>query len=255
MNRIIAVFIVAFMLIGVLSGCKNSGSGNSQNEDNVTGKPDYIGPDSGKTPDDGDVIIGDGEHKPGGEIEGQPDGEWDVNEESPELNVDDNVNDDNLGADDDENEKKENLTVGYQVGNLAPAKTIEAASGGTVNISDYKGKVVVINLWGEWCYWCKVELPDFNRVANEYDDVVVLAMHSNYGRSAAPEYINTNFADSKIVFAYDNAQEAYYYALGGTGSFPRTLVLDKNGVITYAKAGAIDYATLSSLVESAGATK
>lgn len=252
MSKLIAIFIVVFMLVGILSGCTNSDSENGQSHGEIPGKPDYNG-DANE-----DVIPGDGENNPDNEIEGQPDGDWDVNEEVPELNVDDNVDnkeDDNVDSKEDDNTKTENLTVGNQVGNLAPAKAVEAAGGGTVSISDYKGKVVVINLWGEWCYWCKVELPDFDRVANEYDDVVILALHSNYGRSAAPAYINQNFADSKIVFAYDNAREEYYYSLGGTGSYPRTLVLDKDGVIIYSKAGAIDYATLSSLVESAGATK
>lgn len=155
---------------------------------------------------------------------------------------------------DEENTEKE-PTVGNQVGNLAPTMDIERLGGGSVNTEDYRGKVVVINFWGTWCPYCLIELPDFSRVAAEYENVVVIAVHSYDGRNTVADYVSTNFPESDIIFAYDIATEGYYFSLGGTGGYPRTLVLNAEGVITYARAGMIDYDYLASLVESAGAGK
>ena len=152
------------------------------------------------------------------------------------------------------NPEPETPTVGTSIGDLAPVLDLEKLGGGTVNTEDFAGKVVVINVWGTWCPPCRNELPDFDRIASEYDgEVVVLAVHSNSNRAAVPNYVNANFSDSKIVFAYDTPNEAYHSLIGGTVYYPRTVVLDKNGVITYADDGAISYDYLKYLVNNAGA--
>jgi thiol-disulfide isomerase/thioredoxin len=134
--------------------------------------------------------------------------------------------------------------------------TLTTVDGGTVSSADFPGKVVVINVWGTWCPPCRNELPDFDRIATEYDgEVVILAVHSNSGKSNAPSFINANFPDSKIVFAYDTPEESYHSLIGGTVYYPRTVILDKEGVITYADDGAISYSYLKQLVTEAGAEK
>ena len=157
---------------------------------------------------------------------------------------------DNTGS--NENDNPPTLTVGSAVGNLCPAIDLEQVGGGTVNIENYRGKVVVVNIWGTWCAPCKNELPDFERIASEYNDVVIIAAHSNYGRENAEAYINANFPNSNTIFAYDTANDDYWAAIGGTRYYPRTVVLDKNGVITYGGDGALSYEALKYLVENAG---
>ncbi|WP_374986402.1 TlpA family protein disulfide reductase [Streptomyces fradiae] len=43
----------------------------------------------------------------------------------------------------------------------------ETLDGGRLDVADLKGKVVVLNLWGEWCNPCRAEAPHFTKVANE----------------------------------------------------------------------------------------
>ena len=130
--------------------------------------------------------------------------------------------------------------------------------GGSVKISDLRGKIVVINFWGTWCGYCVEELPHFNDVASEYEDeVVVVAIHSTYRLSDAPGYISQYYSDSKIIFAHDEIDpqnpvtDDYYTTLGGTGNYPMTLILDERGVITFKQIGYLTKATLEAAIATA----
>ena len=263
MKKTISILILTFMICGLLISCgEAAGSANQENPPENSGENQTPGGENqtpggeGQQPDDGDVVLGGDEDTSGkdGVLDDSTDGKDDSTEGGSENDNTAEENGSENKPSDEENTEKE-PTVGYQVGNLAPTMDIERLGGGSVNTEDYRGKVVVINFWGTWCPYCLIELPDFSRVAAEYENVVVIAVHSNTRRDTAADYVSTNFPESDIIFAYDTATEGYYSSLGGTGGYPRTLVLDAKGVITYARAGMIDYAILASLVESAGARK
>lgn len=113
------------------------------------------------------------------------------------------------------------------------------------------GKITIINFWGTWCTPCVNELPYFNQIATEYkDDVAVIAIHTNMACETAPEYIDTYYAESKIIFACDLVEEGYYAALGGRGTYPYTVVLDENGTIVQIFFNALEYEDLKEVVES-----
>ena len=152
------------------------------------------------------------------------------------------------GDNNDSGDDKENAPVsGNKVGNLCIDLELELIYGsGVVSVNDYVGKTVIINFWGVWCHFCKEELPDFNRIADEYDgEVVVLTIHSTEGKGDAPAYIAEHFPDSKMIFAYDSplmeSIDIYYNILGGRGDYPMTLVLDENGVITFKASSVLTY--------------
>ena len=269
MKKTISILILTFMICGLLISCgEAAGSANQENppvnsgenqnpggENQTPGGENQTPGGEGQQPDD-DVVLGGDEDNSGkdGVLDDSTDGKDDSTEGGSENDNTAEENGSENKPSDEENTEKE-PPVGYQVGNLAPTMDIERLGGGSVNTEDYRGKVVVINFWGTWCPYCLIELPDFSRVAAEYENVVVIAVHSNSRRDTAENYVSTNFPESDIIFAYDTATEGYYSSLGGTGGYPRTLVLDAKGVITYAKAGMIDYDYLASLVESAGARK
>lgn len=116
------------------------------------------------------------------------------------------------------------------------------------------GKVTVINFWGTWCTPCVNELPYFDQIAEEYgDEVCVVAIHSAGQKETAPEYIASHYPDTKMHFSWDSGDafmSEYYAALGGRGTYPYTLVLDQNGVITQVFFSSVTYDELKTAVES-----
>lgn len=65
------------------------------------------------------------------------------------------------------------------VGTAAPDFAVQDKTGKTVHLSDYKGKVVVLDFWSTWCGPCQASLPHTNSVARKFagQNVVVLAVN------------------------------------------------------------------------------
>ena len=151
--------------------------------------------------------------------------------------------------------------TGSEVGASCPANELTLVDGsGKISISAYSGKIVVINFWGTWCTPCVQELPHFNEVAKEYKGTVtVIAVHSSssYGNTPADEYVNAYYSDSDMIFVQDKACEdnpyidEYFRALGGESTYPMTVVVDANGVITFRRDGSLTYDELVEAINTA----
>ena len=151
--------------------------------------------------------------------------------------------------------ENDDIPVGSSVGMKCPSYPLELVDGsGTISVKDLKGKIVIINFWGVWCGPCKQELPDFDRIATEYDgEVVVLTVHTVTDKLDAPKYIETNFPDSKMLFAYDvpltEYIDMYFNLLGGKSAYPRTLILDENGIVVFAQDNKLSHDVLVNTIE------
>jgi len=146
---------------------------------------------------------------------------------------------------------------GSEVGDECPSMELDLVlSDGTLSVEDLRGKVVVVNFWGTWCGPCKAELPHFEELAKEYEDYAAFyVVHTVDFSEEAAEYISENFPDSKMNWVFDeklNAEyDKYFLLLGGSDFYPRTLVLDSDGVITFAVDGDISEEDLRSEIEKA----
>ena len=156
--------------------------------------------------------------------------------------------------------------VGTEVGDLCPDFTVQVYDNATGELTEQtyspetsRGKVTVINFWGTWCDPCKAELPYFDQVASEDPDIVIVTVHSILDAPTAPEYISTNYPNSNMLFTQDNMQTVdgaeydVFTLLGGRNSYPRTLILDSEGVITFAFTGSIHYEELVAEIANAKA--
>lgn len=150
--------------------------------------------------------------------------------------------------------------VGNEVGDLCPGAELEILTGSGVSSETVDpsktGKVTVINFWGTWCTPCVNELPYFEQIAKEYSDrVTVIAIHSFMSWKEAPKYLAEHYPDSPVVFARDTEGElgsgGYYTALGGRGTYPYTIILDEQGVITHVFFSSLHYDELKTAVDEA----
>lgn len=115
-------------------------------------------------------------------------------------------------------------------------KGIDAA-GKEVKISDYKGKVIILDFWATWCGPCLASMPHTQEVAAHYKDqgVVVVASCTSDGRKAFETWIKRNqekYPD--INFSHDPAERSADRAshkLYGVGGIPQQFIIDREGTI------------------------
>ena len=123
---------------------------------------------------------------------------------------------------------------------------------------DCLNKVTVINFWGTWCGPCVAEMPYFGKLKKEYPDVEVVAIHSSDPTEDVASYLEDRqdgdehyWKDYGIDFLQDEEINGltFYQTLFAEGStYPNTLVLNSNQVITHVNIGQITYDKLVSSV-------
>ncbi len=124
---------------------------------------------------------------------------------------------------------------------LAPDFTLNNLDGDAVSLSDYRGKVVIIDFWATWCPPCRKGIPDFVEMQKNYGDekLVILGVNLDQG---APEQVLPmvkEFADDfKINYPVLMHNMEIVGAYGGIQSIPTTFIVDKEGKV---RQGVIGY--------------
>lgn len=124
---------------------------------------------------------------------------------------------------------------------LMPDFTVYDADGNPVQLSDFRGKPVVLNFWASWCGPCKSEMPDFDAKAAELNgDVVFMMVNLTDGYQETVDSASAFIADQGYTFPvyYDtdmSAAQAY-----GVSSVPVTYFIDAEGYGAGRAMGAID---------------
>lgn len=132
----------------------------------------------------------------------------------------------------------------------APDFTVQNGDGGSVNLSDYRGKPVILNFWASWCGPCKSEMPDFDAAYREYGDqihflMVNLTDGSRETLDTAKAFIRE--AGYSFPVYYDTTLTAA--SLYGASSIPVTFFLDAQGCLVAYGRGALDAETLQTGID------
>ncbi|MBN8551281.1 MAG: TlpA family protein disulfide reductase [Caulobacterales bacterium] len=123
----------------------------------------------------------------------------------------------------------------------APTETFLAPDGTATDLSAFRGRVVVLNVWAMWCRPCRTELPTIAALDSAYgDEIAVVAV--NVDRT--PQEVETARA-----FLSEHAPLAFYsdptfelpFRLPGRGAMPQTILIDRDGRIRAWLAGEADW--------------
>lgn len=113
---------------------------------------------------------------------------------------------------------------------IAPDFTLEALDGKSVKLSDLRGKAVLLNFWATWCGPCKIEMPWFVELQNQYGSqglqIVGVAMDD-----ASKEDIAKFAKDMGVNYPILIGKEAVGDAYGGVPALPESFFIGRDGKV------------------------
>lgn len=167
------------------------------------------------------------------------------NKYSEEFNMNNQTqNEEKATENTSKNEQADNVQ-----GNVAPDFTVTDYDGNKVRLSDFKGKPVVLNFWATWCYYCKVEMPDFNEAYKKYPDVQFLMVNATGTNGETVETAKAYVEQEKYVFDVFFDKEYDALRTYGISSFPMTIFIDEDGNIVSQRIGMLTMEALESEIE------
>lgn len=118
----------------------------------------------------------------------------------------------------------------------APDFTLKDAEGQNVKLSDYRGKVVLLNFWATWCGPCQLEIPWFIDFQKEYKsqglEVIGVSMDDD-GWAAIKPFVASHKVNYRILLGNDSVTQLY----GGIDSLPTTFLIDRSGRVAKVHVG------------------
>lgn len=108
-----------------------------------------------------------------------------------------------------------------------PQFEYSAIDGSEVSSTDFRGKVVVINLWATWCVPCVVETPGFVDLQAEFDgDVQFIGVSMDRDPSVVPPFAEKHSVNYPLVTGPNRAGPDFQATV-----LPTTIVLDRTGQV------------------------
>jgi cytochrome c biogenesis protein CcmG, thiol:disulfide interchange protein DsbE len=114
----------------------------------------------------------------------------------------------------------------------APDFVVETMQGDTIRLSELRGQVVLVNFWATWCPPCRIEMPGFQRVWDDYGDrgFVIVGLSVDQGvRSDVVRWVEQRGLTFPIAFAPGAVTRAY----GGGTTLPTSILIDREGRIAH----------------------
>ncbi len=140
-----------------------------------------------------------------------------------------------------------NLVEGVKVGNQAPDFELTSIEGEDFKLSDFNGKVVVLDLMATWCGPCIQEMGHLKDIYSEYspDDLVIISIDVDDTETIGQlSDFKTTYGDDWTFAANGGSVGQTYQATG----IPKIFVIDQEGLIAFAHTGVTSSSDLSSVI-------
>lgn len=141
------------------------------------------------------------------------------------------------------------LEVGAQVGKLAPDFELSDFAGARHRLSDFRGKVVYVNIWATWCGPCRAELPDMQELLRRHtDQLAIIAVNRREPLERARAFFqNLPRSDGGVGVSFTvdgmDPDDTLFGEFRGLG-MPVSVIIDPQGVVSRVYMGAIRLDTM-----------
>ncbi|MGJ7035964.1 TlpA family protein disulfide reductase [Anoxybacillus eryuanensis] len=131
--------------------------------------------------------------------------------------------------------------VGINVGKMAPDFELMTLKGEKVQLSQFRGKKVILNFWASWCPPCRAEMPEMQRFYEQHGQhvaiVAVNLTNKEKNRQAVETFINERGVSFDIMFDEQGTVSKTYEVI----TIPTSYIIDEHGVILHKHVGPLSY--------------
>ena len=169
--------------------------------------------------------------------------------DQPGVSGDLDGNKDNTEGDVSGGGNKESNGDGVYPGDMACDFELADLEGNMVKLSDYRGRVVLINFWQTTCSWCREELPLLDELYKAYKDgdVVALAVNIAEDKEKVRQMVEDNGFTFPVLLDTE-AEAAKKYLVS---SIPTNYIITPGGEISNMHIGLVTYQQMEQYVEAA----
>ena len=139
----------------------------------------------------------------------------------------------------------EEKPAGAKVGAEAADFTLHNLKGQEVTLSDYRGKKVFLNFWATWCEPCKEEMPEMERIHQEYEDVVILAINLDTEQDIQGFMDEHDLTFQALLDTEEKVNDQYEVV-----SIPTSFFIDEEGFIRKKVMGILDYEKMEETIKA-----
>ncbi len=142
-----------------------------------------------------------------------------------------------------------NIETGLKQGELPPNFELTTITGETFNLSDHKGKKLIINFWTSWCPPCKEEMPHMenyyrkNKVSQNVE-IIAVNMTTSDRVNAVEKFVNAYELTFPIPLDKDGSVMKAYEII----YLPETYILNSDGIIAHRIRGPVNEKLLNELM-------
>ena len=134
------------------------------------------------------------------------------------------------------------FTRPLQEGRPAPDFTFPDLDGRRVSLSDFRGKVVFVNIWATWCPPCRDEMPSmqtlYERFKGEHFEILAVSIDADGRKAVVPFMQQMNLTFPALLDPKEQIRSLYRI----TG-VPETFIVDREGVLVNKVIGPMDWSS------------
>lgn len=133
----------------------------------------------------------------------------------------------------------------------APDVSGTTLTGEALRLSDYRGKVVVLNVWASWCAPCRAEAPALNALSEEFldDGVHFIGLNTRDSQAAAEAFVASKGVPYPSLVDSDGRIQVQFVDSLPPQAIPSTVIIDREGRVAARALGKVSESDLRGLIE------